>query len=74
MILYKIMSICGVTNLKKHCLPFLSEMIQLYDNKLELLQKICEKFKPYNTNKIVVQTHFEAPWFYAELYDKIVYK
>ena len=42
--------------------------------ELELLQKICEKFKSYNTNKIVDQTHFEAPWFYAELYEKIDYK
>ena len=42
--------------------------------ELELLQKICEKFKPYDTNKFVDQTHFEAPWFYAELYEKIDYK
>jgi uncharacterized phage-associated protein len=39
-----------------------------------LLQKICDKFKSYDTTRIVDQTHFEAPWFYAELYEKIDYR
>ena len=42
--------------------------------ELELLQKICDKFKSYDTTRIVDQTHFEAPWFYAELYEKIDYR
>ena len=49
--------------------------LSCFDSKeLELLQKICDKFKSYDTNRIVDQTHFEAPWFYAELYEKIDYR
>jgi len=38
-----------------------------------LLNKICNHFKSYSTDKIVDQTHFEAPWFYSKLYEQIDY-
>lgn len=38
-----------------------------------LLAAICEEFKHYDTEKIIAQTHLEAPWFYSRPYQKIDY-
>ena len=38
-----------------------------------LLQDICKEFKNYSTDKIVAQTHLEAPWFYSKPQQKIDY-
>jgi len=39
-----------------------------------LLEKICEEFSLWNTEKIVNQTHLEAPWFYSKPYQIVDYK
>lgn len=41
--------------------------------EIELLNNICNEFKNVKTSEIVDQTHLEAPWFYAEMYDEIDY-
>ena len=46
----------------------------LNDKEKVLLKKIVKQFKGYSTDEIVDQTHLEAPWFYANLYDKIDYR
>lgn len=38
-----------------------------------LLKNICDKFSLWSTDKIVDQTHLEAPWFYSNPYDEIDY-
>jgi uncharacterized phage-associated protein len=38
-----------------------------------LLKKICEIFESYSTNRIIDQTHSEAPWFYTEMKSVIDY-
>lgn len=46
--------------------------LEVFSSKeIKLLKNITKEFCNYSTNKIVMQTHVEAPWFYAELYDKI---
>ena len=40
----------------------------------ELLNDICKEFKNYDTEKIVAQTHLEAPWFYSKPGQKINYE
>jgi uncharacterized phage-associated protein len=40
----------------------------------ELLAKICTEFSQWSTEKIVSQTHLEAPWFYSKPYDFVDYK
>ena len=40
----------------------------------QLLEKICKKFKRWDTKKIVAQTHLEAPWFYSTPGERIKYK
>lgn len=42
--------------------------------ELSLLKKICDEFENWKTEKIVNQTHLEAPWFYSEPYDTVDYK
>lgn len=42
--------------------------------EVNLLKKICEEFQFWSTDKIVGQTHLEAPWFYSKLYDKVDFK
>lgn len=39
----------------------------------QLLEKISKEFYSWSTDKIVAQTHLEAPWFYSEPYDKVDY-
>ncbi len=40
----------------------------------ELLRKICKEFVLWSTDKIVNQTHLEAPWFYSEPYEVVDYE
>jgi len=40
----------------------------------ELLNKICKEFELWSTDKIVSQTHLEAPWFYSKLFEVVNYK
>lgn len=39
-----------------------------------LLEKICKEFLLWSTDKIVSQTHLEAPWFYSKPYDIVDFK
>lgn len=39
----------------------------------QLLADICKEFKDYDTDKIIAQTHLEAPWFYSRPHQKIDY-
>ncbi|MDP3794878.1 MAG: Panacea domain-containing protein [Candidatus Sungbacteria bacterium] len=39
----------------------------------ELLKKICDEFGNWPTDKIVAQTHLEAPWFYSKPYEIVDY-
>ena len=41
--------------------------------ELILLEKICKEFELWSTNKIVNQTHLEAPWFYSKPFDVVDY-
>ena len=43
------------------------------EEEKDLLYKIVKQFKSYSTDRIVAQTHLEAPWFYADLYEEIDY-
>ncbi|MEK7071366.1 MAG: Panacea domain-containing protein [Patescibacteria group bacterium] len=38
-----------------------------------LLKKICDEFGSWPTEKIVAQTHLEAPWFYSKPYEVVDY-
>lgn len=38
-----------------------------------LLKEICNEFGSWSTEKIVAQTHLEAPWFYSKPYDTVDY-
>ena len=40
----------------------------------DLLENICKEFELWNTEKIVNQTHLEAPWFYSKPYEKVDYE
>jgi uncharacterized phage-associated protein len=40
----------------------------------DLLKYICGKFLLWSTEKIVGQTHLEAPWFYSKPYEKVEMK
>ena len=39
----------------------------------ELLKHICDEFGSWPTEKIVAQTHLEAPWFYSKPYEVVDY-
>ena len=39
----------------------------------KLLKKICDEFGNWPTEKIVAQTHLEAPWFYSKPYEVVDY-
>ena len=39
-----------------------------------LLENICKEFNLWSTDKIVEQTHLEAPWFYSKPYEEVDYK
>lgn len=38
-----------------------------------LLHDICKTFELWETEKIVAQTHLEAPWFYSQPYETVDY-
>ena len=38
-----------------------------------LLKQICDEFGSWSTEKIVAQTHLEAPWFYSKPYEVVDY-
>ena len=38
-----------------------------------LLKQICDEFVSWSTEKIVAQTHLEAPWFYSKPYEIVDY-
>ena len=44
------------------------------EEEQQLLADICKEFKDYDTNKIIAQTHLEAPWFYSRPHEKIDYE
>lgn len=44
------------------------------DEERGLLQAICKEFAFWSTDKIVNQTHLEAPWFYSKPFDVVDYK
>lgn len=39
-----------------------------------LLKQICNEFTSWPTEKIVAQTHLEAPWFYSKPYEVVDYE
>lgn len=39
----------------------------------KLLKQICDEFGSWSTEKIVAQTHLEAPWFYSKPYEIVDY-
>lgn len=39
----------------------------------KLLKNICDEFAGWSTDKIVTQTHLEAPWFYSKPYQVVDY-
>ena len=39
----------------------------------DLLKKICNEFVSWPTEKIVAQTHLEAPWFYSRPFEFVDY-
>lgn len=50
----------------------LDESVFLPEQK-NLLKKICDEFGNWSTEKIVAQTHLEAPWFYSKPYEIVDY-
>ncbi|MFA6534179.1 MAG: Panacea domain-containing protein [Patescibacteria group bacterium] len=42
-------------------------------NQKKLLKQICDEFGNWPTEKIVAQTHLEAPWFYSKPYEVVDY-
>lgn len=49
-----------------------NESIFSADQK-KLLKQICDEFGNWPTEKIVAQTHLEAPWFYSKPYEVVDY-
>lgn len=49
-----------------------NEEIFSLDQK-KLLKQICDEFGNWPTDKIVSQTHLEAPWFYSKPYEIVDY-
>ena len=50
----------------------LDESVFLLQQK-NLLKQICDEFGNWSTEKIVAQTHLEAPWFYSKPYETVDY-
>ena len=50
----------------------LDESVFLAEHK-KLLKQICDEFGNWPTEKIVAQTHLEAPWFYSKPYEIVDY-
>lgn len=59
---------------KKDYNPLCSPDVSVFDSyEKELLDKICKEFLLWPTEKMVAQTHLEAPWFYSKPYDVVDY-
>lgn len=43
------------------------------DEQKKLLRQICDEFGSWPTEKIVAQTHLEAPWFYSKPFEIVDY-
>lgn len=43
------------------------------EEQKKLLKQICDEFGNWPTEKIVAQTHLEAPWFYSKPYEIVDY-
>jgi len=56
-----------IKNIKKF-----DESVFSTDQK-KLLKQICDEFGNWPTEKIVAQTHLEAPWFYSKPYEVVDY-
>jgi len=39
----------------------------------QLLKSVCGEFLDWSTDKIVEQTHLEAPWFYSKPFERVDY-
>ena len=65
---YKIRGKYSFRNIKKPA----SQVFDAYEKRL--LRKICKTFLYWSTDKVVTQTHLEAPWFYSKPYDVVDYK
>lgn len=65
---YKTSGRYGFSNLKNPKINVFDE----YEKKL--LKKICKYFFVWSTDKIINQTHLEAPWFHSKPYDVVDYK
>lgn len=49
--------------------------LKVFDKyELGLLDKLCKEFQLWTTDKIVNQTHLEAPWFYSKPFEVVDYK
>jgi uncharacterized phage-associated protein len=44
------------------------------EDQKKLLKQICDEFGSWPTEKIVAQTHLEAPWFYSKPYEVVDYE
>lgn len=46
--------------------------LKVFDEyEMSLLNNICKEFSLWPTDKIVEQTHLEAPWFYSKPFKKV---
>jgi len=43
------------------------------NDEKKLLKSVCGEFLDWSTDKIVEQTHLEAPWFYSKPLEKVDY-
>lgn len=50
------------------------DMSKFSDYEKRLLADIASEFEPWTTQKIVDQTHLEAPWLFSKPYEKVDYK
>lgn len=50
----------------------IDESVFSFDQK-RLLKQICDEFSNWPTEKIVAQTHLEAPWFYSKPFEIVDY-
>ncbi len=43
------------------------------EEQRKLLKNICDEFGSWSTDKIVTQTHLEAPWFFSKPFERVDY-
>jgi uncharacterized phage-associated protein len=62
----------GTRNMYK---PVASVDLSVFDEyEKKLLHEICKEFSTWSTDKMIAQTHTEAPWVYSEPNKKIDYE